>query len=98
MNKMPSKIKEKARQYNKAVLKAASLAKELEDMIEEYDVPVDNLIALGSIYGEEPQTEALAFIHNGECTTDSALESAIDQMEEVFVWFVNNKNQERNSV
>lgn len=93
MDKMPYKIKEKARQYNKAILKAVNLQRELENMIEEYGVPIDNLIAIGDIYSEEPQTEALAFIHNGECTTDPALESAIDQIEEVFVWFVNNENQ-----
>ena len=89
MNKMPYEIKQKIRQYNKAILKAKALEKELVNMIEEYDVPIENFEALADIYGDEPQTEALACINNGECTTEKALESSIREIEEVFLWFVN---------
>lgn len=86
---MPYEIKQKLRQYNNAVLKASTLARESEQMIEKYGVPIDNLIAMGYIYSDEPHTEALAFIHNGECATELALEDAISEIEDVFMYFVN---------
>lgn len=89
MDKIPYKIKEKLRQYNKAVLKASQLADELDAMIEQYGVPIDNLIACDDYYSGNPQTEALAFIHNGECKSETALEEAICEIEEVFLSFVN---------
>lgn len=46
---MSYKIKEKVKQYNKAIVKSACMQKELEDMIEEYGVPIDNLIAMNDI-------------------------------------------------
>lgn len=90
MKQMPYKIKQKLRQYANAQIKVSQLAREIDSMIEEYDVPVENLIAMGDITwdNEEPQTEALAFLHNGECDN---LEQTINDIEEVFLWFVNNK-------
>ena len=86
MKKMPYKIKEKLRQYAKVQMKVSKLAREIDEMIEAYDVPVDNLMACGD--GSEPQTEALAFLHNGECDD---VEGAIEAIEEVFLYFANNR-------
>lgn len=88
MKQMPYKIKQKLRQYANVQIKASQLAKEIDAMLEEYGIPVENLIACADIFGEEPQTEALAFLHNGECDN---VEQTIKDIEEVFLWFVNNK-------
>lgn len=88
MNRMPYEIKQKLRQYAKVQIKAYKLAREIDTMIEKYGVPVENLIACADVYSEEPQTEALAFLHNGEC---GGIEQTISDIEEVFLWFVNNK-------
>ena len=86
MRKMPYEIKQKLRQYANLQMKVARIAKEIDSMIEEYGVPVENLIACGDIYGDEPQTEALAFIHNCECDD---IEGTIKEIEEVFLYFAN---------
>ncbi len=89
MNKMPCTIKNKIRQYNAVIIKSAKLYFELEHMIEEYGVPIDNLIGMADEYNDNPQTEALAYINNAECTTEDALEDAIRQIEDIFLWFQN---------
>lgn len=89
MKQMPKEIKQKLREYAKIQIQAKQVAKELGDMFEEYGVPEDNLIGMGNAYSDEPQTEALAFFHNGECDD---MEQSIRDIEEVFLWFVNNKN------
>lgn len=88
MNKMPYEIKQKIRDYAKIQEKAREKYFEIYKMIESYGVPVDNLLACGntSIDGP-PQTEALAFINNCECED---LEDLIKEIEDVFLWFVNN--------
>lgn len=88
MKKMPYKIKEKLRQYANIQRRAGELQKEVESMIEEYGVPIENLIACVDIYKNEPQTEALAFLHNGECDD---IEGSIKEIEEIFLYFVNNR-------
>lgn len=55
-------------------------------MIEQYGVPIENLLALADIYSGEPQTEALAYLHNGECEN---LEETIREIERVFLYFAN---------
>lgn len=92
MKKMPVKIKEKLRQYAKLQLKARSLQREIESMIEEYDVPIENLIACADIYGDEPETEALAYFHNGECDD---IEGSIEEIEKVFLYFANMKKSDK---
>lgn len=94
MKKMPYQIKEKLRQYATIQNEAKHIQRELENMIEDYGVPIENLIACGDKNGNEPETEALAFLHNGECDN---IERTISQIEEVFLWFVNNKNNEERS-
>ena len=89
MNKMPCTIKNKIRQYNATIIKSAKLCDEIESMLEEYGVPVDNLVGTADEYSDDPQTEALAYINNAECTTEDALEDAIRQIEDVFLWFQN---------
>lgn len=89
MNKMPYEIKQKIRQYNKAVLKAKDLSRDVDALIEKYGVPVENLVALTDVFSEDPSTEALAYINNGECTTDGSLEDAISEIEEIFLYFAN---------
>lgn len=88
MNKMPYQIKQKIRQYANIQYKAKMLQKEVEDMIESYGVPIDNLIAMANktYSDDEPETEALAFLNNGEC---SDIEGTISQIEKVFLYFVN---------
>lgn len=90
MRQMPYKIKQKLRQYANVQNKAKQLSHELGEMFESYAVPEDNLTACANIPlgSDEPQTEALAFLHNGECDN---VEQTIKDIEEVFLWFVNNK-------
>lgn len=90
MKRMPYEIKQKLRQYANVQIKASQLSREIDEMIESYGVPVENLIAMGdtSWDNDEPQTEALAFLHNGECDD---IEGTINDIEEVFLWFVNNQ-------
>ena len=88
MNRMPYEIKQKIRQLNKAVLKAKYLSLEVETMIESFGVPVENLIAVVDIYSDEPSTEALAYINNGECATARSLEESIAEIEKIFLHFV----------
>ena len=84
MRKMPYEIKQKLRQYAKLQSKVADMAREIDDMFDSYNVPVDNLLACGD--GIEPQTEALAFLHNSECDN---IEETITEIEEVFLYFAN---------
>jgi len=88
MNKMPYKIKEKLRQLSKAYEKAGQLELQVSNMIEEYGVNCEYLNAnIG--YTTKPTTEALAYIINSEGGT----ESSIEEIEEVFLWHVNNKEE-----
>lgn len=90
MKKMPYLIKQKLRQYANIQYKAKVLQREVEQMIEDYGVPIENLIAMAKIscYSDEPQTEALAFLNNGECDN---IDETISQIEEVFLYFVNKR-------
>ena len=92
MKKMPYEIKQKLRQYANLQIKVAQMAKEIDEMIEEYGVPIENLIAMGNIYSDEPQTEALAFLHNCECDN---IEGTIKEIEKVFLYFANKKTEEK---
>ncbi len=85
---MPYVIKQKLRQYARIQTKAFRLSKEIGEMFESYGVPEENLIALGNTSWdcEEPQTEGLAFLHNGEC---GDLEETIKDIERVFLFFAN---------
>lgn len=88
MKSMPYEIKQKLRQYAKVQDKAKQLSNELGEMFESYGVPEDNLIACANISwdSDEPQTEGLAFLHNGECDD---IEGTIREIEKVFLYFVN---------
>lgn len=90
MKYMPYEIKQKLRQYANAQTKIRNLALQIDRMIESYGVPLDNLMALADIYSDEPQTEALAYLHNGECED---LEETIAEIEKVFLYFVNLNEQ-----
>ena len=94
MKSMPYEIKQKLRQYAKIQIKAKELSKEIGDMFENYGVPEDNLVGLGNTSWdcEEPQTEGLAFLHNGEC---GDLEKTIKDIERVFLYFVNRDSEEQ---
>lgn len=92
MKKMPYEIKQKLRQYANAQIKVSNLAREIDEMMESYDVPVENLVALADIYSDEPQTEALAFLHNGECDN---IEETIKEIEKIFLYFVNKNCNEK---
>lgn len=88
MKSMPYEIKQKLRQYAKIQIRARLISKELGEMFENYGVPEENLVALGDTSWdcEEPQTEGLAFLHNGECDD---VEGTIRDIEKVFLYFVN---------
>ena len=86
MKSMPYEIKQKLRQYANIQIKATRLANEIDNMIEEYGVPIENLIATADIFSDEQQTEGLAFLHNGECDD---IEGTIKDIEKVFLYFVN---------
>ncbi|UIJ65381.1 hypothetical protein LW858_20895 [Bacillus cereus] len=83
MKTIPYELKQKLRQFDKYNSKAKDLHPEIITMIDEYEVPYDNLVANGD--GTEPQTEALAYINNAE----GNIEENIKEMEEVFLYFVN---------
>lgn len=82
MKKMPAPLKQKIRQYAKANEKARRLHEEIVQILHEYDVPYDNLVSTNQD-GDEPYTEALAFINNAE----GDIEEDIHEIEKVFVYF-----------
>lgn len=86
MKHMPYEIKQKLRQYAKVQTKAVNLSNEICSMIESYGVPIENLVAMDDVYSGKPQTEALAYLNNGEC---GCLEETIEEIERVFLYFVN---------
>jgi hypothetical protein len=90
MKNMPYEIKKKLKQYANIQNKAKYIQRELEEMIESYGVPIENLITCVARDSDEPQTEALAFLNNGECDD---INGTINQIEEVFLWFVNRKTK-----
>lgn len=90
MKAMPYEIKQKLRQLAKAHQKASDLENEAIDMIEEYDVDCSYLNATCDVYSKTPYTEALAYITNSEGST----EDSISQIEEVFLWHVNNREED----
>lgn len=91
MKHMPYEIKQKLRQYANVQTKAKKLSGEICRMIEDYGVPIDNLIAQDDIYSGRPQTEALAYLHNAECEN---LEETIEEIERIFLYFVNLKSNQ----
>lgn len=87
--KMPYEIKRKIRQYANITNKARNIQRELMNEIEKYDVPVDSLIGCeGNPYdtNEKVQTDALAFLNNGECDN---VEEAIEDIEKIFLYYAN---------
>ena len=90
MKSMPFDIKQKLRQYARANNRARTLHEEIVDIMRNYSVPYDNLVATSEFgtFAEKDTTEALAFINN--CEGD--IEENITEIEEVFLLFVNNEN------
>lgn len=86
MKAMPYTLKQKLRQYDKAIRKAKNLHDEIAKELERYGVPYDNLVAISDT--DEPDTEALAYISHGE----GDIESNIAEIEKVFLYFVNKNN------
>jgi hypothetical protein len=82
MNTMPYTIKQKLRQYDKALKKARVLHDEIMDTLEQYGVPYDNLVAEAE---DGESTEALTYISHCE----GNIEDNIELIEEVFLSFVN---------
>lgn len=86
MDKMPYKIKQEIRSYAKLQMKAWERYLSVQEMIESYGVPIENLLAcadcdFGINPNSPPQTEALAFINNCECDD---VEGTIQEIEDVF--------------
>ena len=84
---MPYSLKQKLRQYDNAQKKATSLHDEIASELDKYGVPYENLTALSCHYEGGISTEALAFINNNE----GYIEDNIDEIEKVFLHFVNSK-------
>jgi len=82
---MPYEIKQKLRQYDNANKRAKMLHDEVTSMFDKYDVPYENLCANVDYSIDEPSTEGLAYINNSE----GDIESNIDEIEAVFLYFVN---------
>ncbi|MGM7635652.1 hypothetical protein [Bacillus sp. Hm123] len=89
MKAMPYTLKQKLRQYDKAIRKANSIHIDIMVELDRYNVPYDYLVANGEMYSEHPQTEALAYISNAE----GEIEESIKEIEEVFLYFVNRYNK-----
>lgn len=85
MKSMPYQLKQKLRQYNKAVAKSKMLHDELVREISKYKVPYDYLVANREVFSEHPQTEALAYINNAE----GCIEDNIEEIEKIFLYFTN---------
>lgn len=92
MRQMPYEIKKKLRQYANAQEKASKLLGEIMELFDRYGVPEENLFACANPYGKEPQTEGIAFLNNGECDD---VEGTIEEIEKVFLWFVNNAKKRK---
>ena len=89
MNKMPEELRKALKSYAKAQIRTRQLYRQVVEEIERYNVPIDNLLACANTSADFPQTEALAYINNGECDN---LQELIEDIEEVFLWFVNNQD------
>lgn len=90
MERMPYEIKQKLRQYANVQIKAKNMLEDIVNTFESYGVPQENLMACANPWGEEPQTEGLAYLNNCEC---DGLEDTIKDIERMFLWFVNRGNQ-----
>lgn len=85
MKSMPYPLKQKLRQYDKAVRNAKVLHEELSKEFSKYNVPYDYLVANGDNFGEHPQTEGLAYVNNAE----GYIEDNIKEIEKIFLYFTN---------
>lgn len=85
MKSMPYQLKQKLRQYDKAMKKTKFLHDDLVKEFSKYNVPYDYLVANGELFGEHPQTEALAYINNAE----GNVEDNIEEIEKIFLYFTN---------
>lgn len=85
MKAMPAGIKKKLRQINTLAIKQNELILEVTEQLEKYGIHLDDLSAMGN---GEMHTEALTDIEYGT----SAIESAIEELETVFLYYVNKKN------
>lgn len=84
---MPSSIKNKLRQLQKAVDKVSTIQHELKNMFEKYDIDMDIFMALADVSVYE-RTEALSYILNDECN-DVTVENAINEIEQIFLIHAN---------
>lgn len=65
------------------------LDSEIQEILEENKIPYDNLVATADPYSKEPITESLAYINNGECEDEISLNEAIEEIREVYEYFLN---------
>ncbi|PER55655.1 hypothetical protein CN495_07840 [Bacillus thuringiensis] len=85
IQEMPVELKEKLREFDRHASIAKNLFGEISEMIEDYGVPFDNLVANSDIFSDEPHTEALAYISNSE----GHIEENIAEVEKVFLYYAN---------
>jgi len=88
MKNMPYEIKQEIRGYAKLQIRVVDKYLKIQVMIEEYGVPVKNLLSCADAStGAPPKTEALAFINNVEFDD---IVGSIKEIKDVFEWFINN--------
>ncbi|PZL77481.1 hypothetical protein CI088_01385 [Enterococcus plantarum] len=88
IEKMPVELKRKLRKFNRLVTEASFLDAEIQADLKKARVPYDNLVAEAKS-ASGPQTEALAYINNGECLDKEALDQSIADIESIYLHFAN---------
>jgi hypothetical protein len=88
MDKMPIELKRKIRKLGKLHKEAFDVNQEVSNLLELYGVEYDVLCAMCD--NSKVYTEALAFITNAE----GDIEENIKDIEEVFLYYVNNKQEQ----
>lgn len=82
MEKMPYIYKRKLRKLNRVIKEAQTLQDEISGLLTEDRLEVDLFLATSN-ESSDRETEALAYILNGECNEES-IEDVIDQFEKIY--------------
>lgn len=89
MKKMPKSFENKLRRYNRLIIESVKIDRDIQEFLEKSNIPYEHLVATADPDSEEPNTEALAFINNGECEKEENLKDAIERIRQVYEYFVN---------
>nr|WP_207702659.1 hypothetical protein [Enterococcus sp. 665A]MBO1340302.1 hypothetical protein [Enterococcus sp. 665A] len=89
MKRMPKTFENKLRKYNELMNQTSKIHNEISNELDKAGVPYENLTATAGIYPNDPVTESLAYINNGECKTEESLNVEIESIRKVYEYFVN---------